>query len=159
MSSQSNPVSFLSIWERDGECCELPLGPRGLTVNGSTCHRNGHKLPISIGPTGGRHVEYDGFSSVNLHEWPQPGHGGKYQMVQIPIDGQTTITPLTGGGTEVVTSRVVNAPDGFEIHCHSGDGPANDTVYEVETEEADSDPRATHSTRNSTGLSSLGNRK
>lgn len=80
-------------------------------------------------------------------------------MVQIPIDGQTTITPLTGGGTEVVTSRVVNAPDGFEIHCHSGDGPANDTIYEVETEEADSDLGTTPGPNNSAGSSSFGNRR
>ena len=80
-------------------------------------------------------------------------------MVQIPIDGQTTITPLTGGGTEVVTSRVVNAPDGSEIHCHSGDGPVNDTIFEVETEEADSERGATHSSRDSAGSSSFGNRR
>jgi hypothetical protein len=37
-------------------------------------------------------------------------------VVRIPLDGQTTIIPLTGGGTQVVTCRVVNPPEGFEIH-------------------------------------------
>jgi hypothetical protein len=134
-SHSSRSISFLSITERNDATFQIPLGPEGLTVNGSTCHRKGLKLPISVGPTGGEHDKYDPYSSVNLHDWPQTGHRGRYQVVQIPLDGQTTIIPLEGGGTQVWTCRVVNPPEGFEIHQQLTGSSVRDQTICEETED------------------------
>jgi hypothetical protein len=161
MSSHSSPsISFLSITGRNGINYQIPLGSEGPTVNGSTCHSRGRKLPISVGPAGGDHDEYDPYSSVDLHDWPQSGHKGRYQVVRIPLDGQTTIIPLRGGGTQVFSSRVVNPSEGFEIHQQlTGTSVREQTICEEETED-ETDARGTGSMKRITeDSSSLGDRR